>query len=272
MAYLVAAFVLAGAYVLLCLVYYIIQERIIFVRRSLRRRYRYRFKHAHHELWLRAGDGAKLHALHFPAEDATGVVLYFHGNTGTLRRWGKRAPRFTRFGHAVVMPEPRGYGKSRGRLSEQALLSDALLWYDELRRQWPEDRIVVYGRSLGSALAIPVAAQRSPRSLVLESPFARLIDAARSYFRWLPYGMLLKYRFANDEAIARVRCPVHIFHGEQDEVVPFASAKRLFARVPKDVERALVAFPKGHHNDLARFARYHRALRALLGGGAPVQG
>ena len=162
------------------------------------------------------------------------------------------------------MPEPRGYGKSKGRLSEKALMADALLWYDQLRTAWPEDRIVVYGRSLGSGSAVPVAAQRRPRSLVLESPFARLIDPARNYFRWLPYTLLLNYRFYNDLAIRHVRCPVCIFHGERDGVVPIASALRLYASIPTSVERQMIVFPTGHHNDLARFARYHRILRKLL--------
>ena len=255
---------LAVGYTALCLVYYLLQERLIFVRHPLSRRYRYRFGHAFEERWITGCDGAELHGLYFPTENAVGVVLYFHGNTGTLRRWGKRAPRFTRSGHAVLMPEPRGYGKSKGRLSEKALLADALLWYDHLRSTWPEDRIVVYGRSLGSGSAVPVAAQRHPRTLVLESPFARLIDPARNYFRWLPYRLLLNYRFANDIAIRRVQCPVWIFHGERDGVVPIASALRLYASVLTNVERQMIVFPTGHHNDLARFARYHRILRKLL--------
>ncbi|MBL8008974.1 MAG: alpha/beta fold hydrolase [Flavobacteriales bacterium] len=255
---------LAVGYATLCLVYYLLQERLIFVRHPLSRRYRYRFNHPFEERWITAADGAELHGLYFPVEHARGVVLYFHGNTGTLRRWGKRAPRFTRSGYAVLMPEPRGYGKSKGKLSEEAILADALQWYDHLCTMWPEDRIVVYGRSLGSGSAVPVAAQRHPRNLVLESPFARLIDPARNYFRWLPYRLLLNYRFANDVAIRLVRCPVCIFHGERDGVVPIASALRLYASIPTTVERQMIVFPTGHHNDLARFARYHRILRALL--------
>ncbi|MBV6404733.1 MAG: alpha/beta fold hydrolase [Flavobacteriales bacterium] len=263
---------LAAAYAVLCLVYYLLQERLIFVRRPLSRNHRFRFAFDFEERWIRGCDGAQLHGLFFPAHEAVGVVLYFHGNSGTLRRWGKRAPRFLRSGHAVLMPEPRGYGKSAGRLSEQALLADAMLWYDHLRERWPEERIVVYGRSLGSALAVPVAAQRRPRCLVLESPFARLIDPARHYFRWLPYGWLLKYRFANDLAIRNVRCPVHIFHGERDAVVPVASAMKLYASIPGEVERRIHLFPTGHHSDLARFARYHRTLRSLLAGEGRTSG
>ncbi len=264
LAWLTLLATLVVGYAVLCLVYYLLQERLIFVRRPLSRNYHFRFQQTFEERWITGADGAELHGLYFHAREAVGVLLYFHGNSGTLRRWGKRAPRFLRSGYSVLMPEPRGYGKSGGRLSEQALLDDALLWYDHLLAQWPEDRIVVYGRSLGSGLAVPVAAWRNPRCLILESPFARLIDPARNYFRWLPYTWLLKYRFANHLAIRQVRCPVHIFHGERDGVVPVASAMRLYASIPSAVERQIHLFPTGHHSDLARFARYHRTLRSLL--------
>ncbi|MCB9170166.1 MAG: alpha/beta fold hydrolase [Flavobacteriales bacterium] len=255
---------LVALYLLLCLVYYVIQERLIFVRFIVDRNYRFKFRGAFEEVLLDRPDGAQLHALYFHVDRPRGVVLYFHGNTGSLRRWGKRAPRFTKQGWDVLMPDPRGYGKSRGRLSEQALLQDAQAWYDHLRKQWPERDILLYGRSLGSAMAVPVAAEGSPRALVLESPFADLIEVARHYFAYLPYGLLLKYRFDNAACAGRLRCPVHIFHGVRDQVVPYSSALRLYSAIPADVPRQLIAFQKGHHSDLARFARFHRQLSMIL--------
>ena len=258
---------LALAYAGVCASYFLLQERLIFVRSELSDKYRFKFKYPFEERFLRSGDGTRLHALYFPPEDQVpkGVVLYFHGNTGTLRRWGRRAPRFTRMGWAVLMPDPREYGKSRGRLSESALLADAWTWYEELRKERPEGEIVLYGRSLGCALAIPTAGRGDPKLLLLEAPFARLVDAARNYFRWLPYGILLRYTFDNCQRIAAVRCPIYIFHGEKDAVVPFSSALRLYSCIPSDRQRELIAFPKGHHSDLARFVRFNMKLRDLLG-------
>lgn len=253
----------------LCLFYYLLQERFIFVRFRLGQRYRFSFPYPYEERWLDAPDGARTHALHFPVEKPRGVVIYFHGNTGSLRRWGKLAPRFTRRGYAVLMPDPRGYGKSRGRLSEKALQADALAWYDHLRESWAEEDIVVYGRSLGSGLATPVAAARSPRMLLLETPFANLYDVARYYLAILPYRLLLRYTFRNDLAIRRVRCPVRIFHGKRDTVVPYHSALKLYSLVPSNVDREMLTFPKGHHSDLSRFVRFNRTLTLLL---APEQG
>lgn len=273
---LVIAFVilLALGYGALCLFYFLLQERFIFVRFRTGRGYRFRFTHPFEERFIKAADGSELHGLYFPSEQPKGVLLYFHGNTGSLRRWGKLAPRFTRLGYAVLMPDHRGYGKSRGKLSEEALHADALLWYDHVREQWPEEDIVLYGRSLGSGLATPLAAARSPRLLVLETPFANLYDVARYYLPILPYKVLLRYRMRNDLAIRRVKCPVYIFHGKRDTLVPYSSALKLYSRVPSTLERELFTFPNGHHSDLYRFPRFKRTMARVLRspGERPMEG
>lgn len=252
------------AYAALCLFYFIAQERFIFIRFRIGDQYRFRFPFDHEERYLDRPDGARLHALYFPAAEPKGTVLYFHGNTGTLRRWGRQAPRFLRKGYNVLMPDPRGYGKSRGALSEAALHADAQAWYEVLRGTEAEDRIVVYGRSLGSGLATPVAANNRPRMLLLETPFANLYDVAFSYLRILPYRLLLRYTFRNDRAVQRVKCPTFLFHGKRDAVVPYRSALKLYALVPSSVQRELFTFNKGQHSDLARFARFDRILERLL--------
>ena len=267
------ALVVVG-YALLAAFYWLFQERFIFIRFPLRDGYRFKFKHGvpFTEEYLDAPDGARLHALRFKAEGARGLILYFHGNTGSLRRWGRYAERFTNIGFDVLMPDHRGYGKSRGKLTEHALLDDAQRWYDRARAERPEAEIIVYGRSLGSGLATPVAASNTPRMLVLETPFANLYDVATHYLPVLPYRLLLRFPFRNDKAMARVRVPVFIFHGQHDTVVPYASALKLYASIPSDVHRELFSFPRGHHSDLARFVRFNRTMRrVLLGEAVPAQ-
>ena len=261
---LAALLFLFAAYVGLCIFYWLFQERFIFIRFPIADRYRFRFRQPFEEHWITAGDGARLHALRFKAAKARGLILYFHGNTGTLRRWGKRAPFFTSMGFDVLMPDHRGYGKSRGRLSEEAFIADAQAWFRYACTLVPEQRIVVYGRSLGSAMAVPVAAQHEPAALLLETPFADLYEVARHYLAILPYRLLLRYRFRNDRAIRRVRCPVHVFHGKRDTLVPYASALRLYAAIPSHVRRAMHSFKRGGHSDLARFPRFRREVRQAL--------
>lgn len=255
---------LALAYGVLCLFYYLLQERFIFVRFRVGQRYRFKFPYPFEERFLKTNDGASLHALYFKAKDPRGVLIYFHGNTGSLRRWGKFAPRFTDMGYDVLMPDHRGYGKSRGKLSEAALHADAKAWYENVLTNWSEKDIVVYGRSLGSGLATPLAAANDPRLLILETPFANLHDVARFYLPILPYRFLLRYSFRNDIAIRRVKCPVYIFHGRRDTVVPYSSALKLYSRVPSTLQREMFTFANGHHSDLVRFARFNRVLRQLL--------
>jgi uncharacterized protein len=249
----------------LLLFYTLFQERFIFIRYRLGSRYRFRFTMPFEERFVQVQDGSRLHALYFKATAPLGVVLYFHGNTGTLRRWGKHAAKFLEMGYDVLMPDPRGYGKSRGRLSEAALHADARHWYDSLMAHWTPADVVVYGRSLGSGLATPLAAAVHPRMLLLETPFANLVDVARYYLPILPYRLLLRYRFENDKAMRQMRCPVYLFHGRRDTVVPYTSALRLYAAIPAHVQRELFTFPKAHHNDLVRFPRFKRTLRRLLG-------
>ena len=193
--------VLVVAYAGVCLFYALFQERFIFIRFRTSRGYKYKFAGAFEERFIKADDRTELHALYFKAEAPKGVILYFHGNTGSVRRWGKYAHRFVRLGYDVLVPDPRGYGKSRGVLSEEALHADAGLWYDEVLKTWAEKDIVVFGRSLGSGLATPLAALRSPRMLILETPFANLYDVATNYLPILPYRLLLRYTFRNDKAI-----------------------------------------------------------------------
>jgi fermentation-respiration switch protein FrsA (DUF1100 family) len=267
----VVALLLTG-YLLVSVFYWIFQERFIFVALPLGPRARFRFRHGvpFTERWLERPDGGRPHALYFRADAPRGVVLYFHGNTGHLRRWGNQAVRFTRLGYDVLMPDPRGYGKSRGPRSEAALVADALAWYDTLANEVGEAPIVVYGRSLGSAMATPVAAARAPRCLLLETPFADLFDVVRFHLPWLPYRLILRYRFSNVTAMRKVRCPVRIFHGMRDAMVPYHSALRLYSVVPATVDREMLTFRKGHHNNLARFARFNREVARMLCGGAAV--
>jgi fermentation-respiration switch protein FrsA (DUF1100 family) len=265
MAWLIGVFAIAAlAYAALCLLYWYFQERFIFLRYDLALRYRFKFGGRYHECWLERPDGARLHALWFKAREPKGVVLYFHGHSGNLKRWGRQAARFVALGHDVLMPDPRGYGKSTGRLSEAGIIDDAVAWFDWLAHQTAPQRITLYGRSLGSAFATPVAAQRTARMLLLETPFNNLIDVSWSQVPLFPYRWLLRYPFRNDLAIRSVRCPVRIFHGTRDTVVPLACALKLYAEVPSHVDREAVVLQSARHNDLYRFPRFKEALRELL--------
>ncbi len=253
---------LAGlGYVLVCGLLYFYQERLIFYPQVTAADFEYTFPHAHEEVALQV-EGATIHALHFRADSPRGAVLYLHGNAGSLSSWGSIASDFLEHGYDVLIPDYRGYGKSTGKVtSERMLLSDAEKAYEYLEKHHPEDRIIVYGRSLGTGIATHLAATRNPKMLILESAYYSLRDLARRQFPFLP-PMLLKYPLRTDLWIADVSCPVYLFHGTMDEFIPYESSERLLGRIR--AEHELFAIKGGGHNNLAEFAEYDKKLDEIL--------
>ncbi len=242
---------------------YYLQEKLIFLPVSLPETHEFRFPVPFDELFLETPDGSRLNALHFRHDDPKGLLLYFHGNAGNLSRWGTVALPLFDLGYDVLIMDYRTYGKSRGRLSEAALFSDAQLFYDYARKQYNEADILLYGRSLGSGIATWLASENKPSKLLLESPFFSLTEVARQRFPVLPVEWLLKYPLESHRYIQEVACPIFIFHGTADEVVPFQSGLKLFRAVPA-TNKHLFEVKGGGHNDLAAYDAYWEGLTMAL--------
>lgn len=256
MKWLVGLASIAGIYAVIVGLFYWFQEQFIFFPEKLPPEYRFSFPIPFEERTLKPDPETTIHFLHFKAANPRGVILYFHGNAGSLRTWGTVAETFVRRGYDVVLPDYRGYGKSRGALSENALLEDALRVYDTLSDSLP---VVVYGRSLGSAFASYVASLRTPTKLILESPLVNTADLARRHYPWLP-AWIVRYSLTTDRYLQSVRCPIVLFHGTSDEVIDFESSVIL-----QNLSSAtLFAVPGGHHNDLDEFPEYHTRLAEVL--------
>lgn len=239
------------------------QEKLIFLPSKLDQDYVYSFQTPFTELNLATPDGAQLNALHFKPKNPQGIIVYFHGNAGDLSRWGYIAEPFTKYGWEVLIMDYRSYGKSTGELSEKALYADAQLFYNFAKKQFNEDQIIVYGRSLGCAMATNVAANNKPNQLILETPFFSMEDMANRRFPFLPTKTLLAYQFNNNKAILKVECPITIFQGTEDSVVPFESAEKLFQLI-KDKKNRFVTIEGGEHNNLVEFQEYHETIDRLL--------
>jgi pimeloyl-ACP methyl ester carboxylesterase len=156
-----------------------------------------------------------------------------------------------------------GYGKSKGGLpSEDGLRDSAAAVYDAAvaEERGDEKRVVVFGRSIGTGLAVRLAATRNPGRLILESPYDSLVSLARTLFPWAP-GFLVRYPLRSDLDAPKVRCPTLILHGTEDEVIPFEQGRRLAARIPGAI---FVPIRGGHHNDLDSFEAWRNALRLFL--------
>lgn len=252
-----------GLYLILGLSLYMLQEKILFRPISLAADYSFNFKHPFEEVNLEANDGAILNAVHFKVENPKGVILYFHGNVGNIQRWGKMMPFFIEKDYDLLLMDYRTYGKSTGKLSEAALNRDAEMFYAHLKKQYKEDDIIVYGRSLGTGLASFVASKHAPKQLILETPYYSIIDVAKSRFPIFPIKKLMQYNFPSYDYIKNISCPITIFHGTADRVVPFSSGQKLFEQASKD-QSTFVTIENGGHNNLVQFKSYRDKITALL--------
>lgn len=254
------------AYGLVCGLIFMVQERLIFFPDRDPPGTRYAFGIPAEEVWLPV-DGATLHALWFRVPEPHGVILYLHGNAGSLRSWGTVAPDLVARGYDLLIADYRSYGQSTGQINGEAQQhDDAAAVYAWVQEHYPEAPIVLYGRSLGSALAARLAAEQQPRLLILESPFFSLEAIARRQFPWVP-PFVLKYPLRTHSWIGQVRCPVVIIHGTDDTIVPFADGERLAAAVTAPLR--FVVVPGGEHNDLAAFSTYWEVIDEALGGDTP---
>jgi len=149
---------------------YFIQEKMIFLPTKLPQDYRYSFRHDFEEINLKTDDGFVLNSIHFKQLKPKGLILYFHGNAGDLSRWGNITSFFADKNYDVLVMDYRTYGKSTGKLSEDALHNDAQLFYEYALERYDESDIILYGRSLGTGIATKLAANNNPDRLILETP------------------------------------------------------------------------------------------------------
>jgi len=156
------------------------------------------------------------------------VVAFFHGNGERIDEWVGPLRRYTERGASVLLIEYRGYGRSGGAPSKEALTADSLAFLERLRHdsRVDPDRVVLHGRSIGGGVACAVAGIRPPAALVLQSTFTRMTDLALR--RGLP-GFLVRDRFDSAEVVARLDVPILIAHGREDPVIPFAQGQALYA-------------------------------------------
>lgn len=222
----------ALGYALVVILAYGFQERLIFHPRALAPDYVYDWGA---EVPVPTPDGTTLSTVWVDKPDERGVVLYFHGNVGDNNRARYQLRNVLDLPYDVVSVDYRGFGKSGGAPeSNEQLLADVQAVYDRVRRDYPEDRIRLLGYSLGTGLAAYLAAENSPAHLTLVAPYTSLDDMKDEVFWWLPDG-LLKYHLDTASRIADIDCPVDIYHGTADRLIPFRMAETLAGLSPKHV-------------------------------------
>jgi uncharacterized protein len=200
------------------------------------------------EVMLKTADGEKVIVWHVPPAAGKPLVLYFHGNGGALVDRVRRFRGLIAGGNGLLALSYRGYGGSSGSPSEEGLLADAAAAYAFATARYSASRIAVFGESLGTGLAIWLAAEKPVACVILQAPYTSIADVGAAAYPFLPVRLLLKDRYRSDERVGRVTAPVLVLHGERDRVVPIEYGERLYAliRAPKK----FVRFPEGSHVDL----------------------
>jgi uncharacterized protein len=200
------------------------------------------------EIELTTGDGEWVIAWHVPPRGDKPVVLYFQGNGGALNLRAQRFARLTSDGTGLIALSYRGYGGSTGRPSEAGLLRDAEATYAFATARYQAERLVLYGESLGSGVAVALAAEHKVGKVILEAPYTSAVEIGAAAYPFLPVRLLMHDQFRSDERIGKLTAPVLVLHGARDTVIPIAYGERLYALIT--APKKFVRFPEGHHSDL----------------------
>jgi fermentation-respiration switch protein FrsA (DUF1100 family) len=216
------------------------------------------------EITLSSADGERVLAWHMPPHEGRPVIVYFHGNGGNLSHRATRFRALADAGYGIVALSYRGYGGSSGSPTQAGIMLDAAAAYDEATRRYP-GRLVLWGESLGTAVAVEVAAGPAVdvqtgnvkagnvkaldvKAVVLEAPFTSTLALAESRYPFLPVAWMMKDQYRSDLLAGRIRAPVLVMHGEKDDVVPIRYGEALYTAIT--APKRFVRFAAGNHVDL----------------------
>ena len=228
---------------------------------------------AFEEVSLTTADGVRLHGWFVPAPGARTTLLFLHGNAGNISHRLDSIAIFHELGLDTLIIDYRGYGRSEGRPSEAGTYRDAAAAWEHLVRERGVDprRIVVFGRSLGGAVAARLAAERPAAALIIESCFSSALDMARALYPWLPARLITRLDYPVAADVARGGRPLLVVHSRDDEIIPFAMGEAIYraARGPRELLEL-----RGDHNGgfLRDRTRYRDALGAFIARHLPPAG
>lgn len=260
------ALLAVGGYVAFVAVLYLVQRRFVFVppASALPSPATAGWPEAE-EAVIDTADGERVIVWHAAPRGGKPVVIYFHGNGEIIASRVPRHRQIAADGAGVIALSYRGYMGSTGNPTEDGLLHDAEAAYRFAASRYPSSPVVLWGHSLGSGVAVALAARHQVAKVILEAPFSSTVDVAALRFPIVPVRWLMHDQFRSDQRIEAVRAPLLIMHGDQDGVIPIRLGERLFklAHEPK----RFVRFPGGNHVDLDRHGAIAVAQRFMAEGG-----
>jgi len=252
-------------YIGTCAFYYFFQEKLIFVPWGTKKvDSPVVLASQFEEVFLEGIEGGRIHAIHIKAKNPRGCILYFHGNTGGISRWGAIAEELVSFGFDIFLPDYRGYGKSRGLRTEATLYSDAMLCYKFILTSYPEEKICLYGRSLGSGIASWLSSKSKPGALILETPYSSMTDVAKYHSKIIPVKLFLRYTFNSGLFLKLTEAPILIAHGTKDNLVPYKSGLKLYNSLRQRDNVQMLTIPGGKHGNLNGFPVFRDTLQEFF--------
>jgi hypothetical protein len=209
---------------------------------------------------IKTPDGEAIVAWYGPAAPGRPTLLYFHGNAGNLANRSERVRKYLARGIGVFIMSYRGYSGSTGRPSERANVADAKLAYEALLEEGvAPDEIILYGESLGSGIAVQLAAEKPVAGVILDAPYTSIVDVAAGAYPFFPVRPFLFDRYETMRYLPDVHAPLLVIHGEEDEVIPVAMGRAVYAAAngPKEI----VTFPGAGHSDHHLFGSGEEVFR-----------
>jgi uncharacterized protein len=247
---------------ILSIVAYFVQDKFIFKPEKLKADFEFKYDAPFKELFFDVSPGVRINGLHFSRENPKGLILYFHGNSRSIKGWAKYAKDFYRYDYDVVLVDYRGFGKSTGKRGEKDMLNDMQFVYESLTKKYAEHHLLLYGRSMGSGFAAKLASENKPRYLILDAPYYSFKKVVERFLPILPVSLVLRYHMRTDKWIRRVNCHTYILHGTKDRLIPIKQSENLQKINPHKI--TLIRIEGGKHNNLPDFDEYHNFIRDIL--------
>lgn len=239
-----------------------LQEKLIFFPDKYPTNHVYNFTPSFKEYSFKVDKKVHLNGVLFEADSSKGLVFYLHGNGGSIDSWGQIADIYLKNKHDFFILDYRGYGKSQGRIrSDEQIYSDIKIVYDSLKTKYTENKIVIIGYSIGTGPATQLASTNQPKSLILKAPYYSLTDLVKSMYKIAPTS-ILRYKFKTNEFLPKVKCPITIFHGNQDEMIYVGSSYKL-QKLFKPEDR-LIILEGQKHNGINGNTDYLEELKEIL--------